>query len=203
MFPQLAEAGRYRRNARAFEDERFELEADAEASLSYYQDRAATASSPGQTGVLEVASKRLLRKLAPGGAFPRINMSANADDADDSTTLPQPPPTKRARTNNTRPGLTEPTTQTANQHGSTAPAVLPASPCDIFPSRQTNNTSTQQSASLNKTASLTIQVLPPQVLPERRGEDVSIHQYARGDKHLALAVASNPHHTAKALQLID
>jgi hypothetical protein len=42
-------------------------------------------------------SKRLLRKSAPGGCFPRIDRSPNATDEGDTGSLPQPPRTKRTR----------------------------------------------------------------------------------------------------------
>jgi hypothetical protein len=57
---------------------------------------------------------------------------------------------------------------------------------------------------LTKTASpVGATVLSAKVPPGRRGDDVSIRQYARGDKSLALAIATNPQHTAKALDLIN
>jgi hypothetical protein len=128
-------------------------------------------------------SKRFLRKLAPGGCFPRINMSPNATDEKNAGSLPQPPPTKRARTTECQSvlsGLSEP---------------IPFSPLPIpnpLPKVPTKTASPAGTA-----------VLPAKVLPGRRRDDVSIRQYARGDKSLALAIATDPYRTANALDLIN
>jgi hypothetical protein len=46
-------------------EERFELEADAEASPEYWQDRATTFLSKRHPGVLKISSERFHRKLTP------------------------------------------------------------------------------------------------------------------------------------------
>jgi hypothetical protein len=64
------------------------------------------------------------------------------------------------------------------------PTHTPAAPCD-------------------KGATFTPTEHVPRVLPGRRGDDVSTRQYTKGDKQLALSIASGASHTAKALQLIE
>jgi hypothetical protein len=128
-------------------------------------------------------SKRFLRKLAPGGVFARINMSDNVQSSHNTPTLPQPPPAKRAKKIHPQPDPLDPAVHIAKQPTCQAPRA--------------------RAAPTNKGASNTSAEPAPHIPPGRRGDDMSIRQRARGDKQLALAIASSPSHTAKALQLIQ
>jgi hypothetical protein len=110
-------------------------------------------------------------------------MSDNAQSSHNAPPLPQPPPAKRAKKSHPQPDPLDTAVHIAKQPTCQAPHA-PTTPTN----KGASNTSTEHA---------------PQVLPGRRGDDVSIRQYRRGDMQLALAIASDPSHAAKALQLIE
>jgi hypothetical protein len=151
--------------------------------IQYHQDRTPTSPPCGAQGEpSEATNERLLRKLAPGGVFARINMSTNAQSSMDIPPLPQPPPAKRAKKSHPQLDPLDPAIHMFKQ-----------------PPRQPTHTPT---APTNKGATVTPAEHVPHVLPGRRGDDVSIRQYTGGDKQLAISIASSASRAAKALQLI-
>jgi hypothetical protein len=111
------------RDAKLWE-ERFELEADAEASLECYQGRTITLPPPRHPVVLEIRSKRLLRKLAPGGVFARADLSNNAQSSHAAPPLPQPPPAKRAKRSHPQLDPQDPAVHFANQPARRTPRTV-------------------------------------------------------------------------------
>jgi hypothetical protein len=164
MFPRLTDSNWFDHDSHFADDDRFERQVAeaAELSLRDKPDRYTMPGSRPDARVLATMSERLMRRTAPGGALPRINISSRASSTDGIPLLLRPPPAKRARTNSTQPALTKPTSHMYGSHAATprpsahiaskssSPATT-TSPTEVMPGQPGDNVSTRHTYDLSKT----------------------------------------------------